>query len=595
LTAVVVDEPRDALPAARRSAADRLLPGLAVLRHYQRPWLRGDLLGGLTVTAYLVPQVMAYAAVAGLAPVVGLWATLGPLLVYALLGSSRQLSVGPESTTALMTAAAVGAMTAGDPDRYAAAAAALALAVGAVCVLGWLGRLGFVADLLSRPVLVGYLAGVAVLMVVSQLGKLTGMTVRGDTPLEQTGYVRTHLADVHGPSLVMALAVTASLLLAQRLRPRWPNPLLAMLLAAFVVWAFDLGSHGFATVGEIPRGLPAPGLPHVGLDALAQLALPAVGVAVVGYTDNVLTGRAFGARHHERVDANQEFLALGAANIAAGLTQGFPVSSSGSRTVIGDSLGARTQLYSLVALAGVLASMLLLGPVLAAFPYAALAGVVTYAAIRLVDVKELRRIARYRRSELMVSVVTTLGVLLLGVLAGIAVAVGLSILDVLRRVARPHDGILGYPPGVAGMHDIDDYPDAVRVPGLVVYRYDSPLFFANAEDFRRRAVTAVDDAPWPVEWLLLNAEANVDVDLTALDALEEVRAEMARRGIVFAMARVKQELREDLDATGFTARVGPDRFYMTLPTAVEAYVAEYTVRHGEPPPGAPPPPPPPLG
>ncbi len=570
------------------STPDRLLPGLTVLRNYQRAWLGGDLLGGVTVAAYLVPQVMAYSVIAGLPPVTGLWASIGPLLVYALLGSSRRLSIGPESTTALMTAAAVGAMTAGDPARYAAAATALALAVGVICLLGWVGRLGFLADLLSRPVLVGYMAGIAVLMVVSQLGKLTGVVVPADAPLKQAGYTLRHLGEVRVPTLSMALGVLLLLLVAQRIRPRWPNPLLAVLLATVVTAVFHLDRVGVATVGAIPRALPVPGLVGVRVQDVLALALPAVGVAVVGYSDNVLTARAFAFRRHERIDANQEFLALGAANLASAALHGFPVSSSASRTAIGDSLGSRTQLYSLVALAGVLVSLVALGPVLGAFPLAALGGVVVYAALRLVDVPELRRIARFRRSELLVALSTTVGVLVLGVLPGIGVAVGLSILGVLHRVARPHDGVLGYAPGVAGMHDVDDYPDAVTVPGLVVYRYDSPLFFANAEDFRRRVLAAVDHAPWPVEWLLLNAEANIDVDLTGLDALEEVRSELAGRGIVLALARVKQELREDLDAAGFTDRVGADRFYMTLPTAVAGYVEAYVARHGEPPPGVPP-------
>ena len=559
-----------------------------MLRGYDRAWLRGDVLGGITVAAYLVPQVMAYAAVAGLPPVTGLWASTGPLLVYAVLGSSRRLSIGPESTTALMTASAVGAMTAGNPERYAATAAALALAVGLVCLLGRLARLGFLADLLSRPVLVGYMAGIAVLMVVSQLGKLTGMQVEGDTPLSESAYVLQHLDAVRGPTLTMALTVTVALFVAQRFRPHWPNPLIAMLLAALVTSAFDLAQHGVTTVGSIPRGIPVPGLPDISVDALLELALPAIGVAVVGYSDNVLTARAFGAKHHERIDANQEFLALGASNLAAGLMHGFPVSSSASRTVIGEALGASTQLSSLVALVGVVLTMVLLGPVLAAFPLAALGGVVAYAAVRLIDVGEIRRIFRFRKRELLVLIATTLAVLLLGVLPGIGVAIGLSILELLGRVARPHDGILGYAPGVAGMHDVDDYPGAVTVQGLVVYRYDSPLFFANAEDFHRRARAAVDEAPWPVEWFLLNAEANVEVDLTALDVLEDLRRELTERGIVVALARVKQELRDDLDAVGFTQRLGPDHIYMTLPTAVAAYVEDYTARHGVPPAGAPP-------
>lgn len=582
-------------PVAHKLARDStgggpFLPGVAALRHYDRAWLRGDVVAGVTVAAYLVPQVMAYAAVAGLDPVVGLHASIGPLLVYAVLGSSRRLSVGPESTTALMTAAAVGAMVAGDPDRYAAVAAALALAVGGLCLLGRVVRLGFLADLLSRPVLVGYLAGIAVLMIVSQLGRLTGMAVEGDTPLEQTTYVLTHPGEAQVATLALAVAVTAGLLVAQRMRPTWPNPLIAMLLAALVTRVADLEAAGVTTVGTVPRGLPVPGLPDVDLAVVLELLLPAVGVAVVGYTDNVLTGRAFASRHHERIDADQELLALGAANVASGLMQGFPVSSSGSRTVIGDALGARTQLSSIVTAATVLLGMLLLGPVLAAFPLAALAGVVTYAAIRLVDVAELRRIARFRRSELVLAVATTIGVLLVGVLPGIGLAIVLSILELLRRVARGHDGVLGFPAGLAGMHDVDDYPEAVQVEGLVVYRYDSPLFFANAEDFRHRASAAVTDAGRPVERLLINMEANVEVDLTALDALEELRTGLAARGVTVALARVKQDLRDDLDAYGLSERIDPDHIHPTLPTAVAAYVEDFTRRHDRPPGGAPAPP-----
>jgi SulP family sulfate permease len=318
---------------------------------------------------------------------------------------------------------------------------------------------------------------------------------------------------------------------------------------------------------------------------MLELVVPAIGVAVVGYSDNVLEGRAFASRHNQRIDANQELLGLSAANISAGLFQSFPVSSSGSRTALGDAVGSRSQLYSLVSLAVVLLTMFFLGPVLATFPMAALGGVVVFAAIRLVDVDELRRFALFRRSELVLALATTAAVLLLGVLPGIGVAIGLSILDLLRRVARPHDGVLGYAPDVPGMHDVDDYPEAKQVPGLVVYRYDSPIFFANAEDFRRRALAAVDASETPVEWFLLNVEANIDVDLTGVDALEDVRRTLADRGIVFAMARVKQDVRDPLEAAGFIERVGEDRIFMTLPTAVAAYAEEYTARHGFPPPG----------
>jgi SulP family sulfate permease len=572
-------------PGAPQSRFQRLLPGLWQFAHYDRAWLGGDVLAGVTVAAYLIPQVMAYAEVAGLPAVAGLWAVLGPLAVYAVLGTSRQLSVGPESSTALMTAAAVAVMINGDNDRYASAAAALALAVGVICVLGFLARLGFLANLLSRPVLVGYMAGIAILMIVSQLGKVTGIEVEGSTVVSQLVSVVTQLDQVELPTLGLAAAVLALLLAMRRWLPRSPGPLVAMLLAAGAVALFRLDRNGITTIGDITRGLPTLSVPDLNAVDLAALLPAALGVALVAYTDNVVTARAFAAKHKETIDSGQEFLALGAANVTAGLCQGFPVSSSGSRTGIADAMGSRSQLYSVVALATVVVTVLFLRPVLAAFPTAALGAIVVYAALRLIDVAELRRIARFRRSELVLSLSTTAAVLIFDVLYGIGVAVALSIVDLLRRIARPHDGILGYVPGVAGMHDVDDYPTGRQVPGLVVYRYDSPLFFANAEDFKRRALASVDTAEGDVEWFLLNAEANVEVDLTAVDALDELREALAERGIVFAMARVKHELQELLDAAGFLTRMAPDRLFMTLPTAVDAYRRWYFDRHGSPPAG----------
>ena len=568
--------------------ASRLLPGVGQLRSYQRSWLRYDVLAGVTVAAYLIPQVMAYAELAGLPAVVGLWATLGPLLVYAVLGSSPQLSVGPESTTALITAAAIGSVAAGDPDRYATLAAALCLVVGVFCVLGWAGRLGFLADLLSKPVLIGYMAGIAATMVGSQLGKITGIDVDADSFVGEIRFVATHLDEVHGPTIALAAVVLALLLVGSHLMPRSPMPLVGMLLAAAAVAVLDLESRGIAVVGDIPAGLPTPSLPSVGAGDLEALLLPAVGVAIVAYTDNVLDARTFATRNGYEIDSNQEFLALGASNLASGVMQGFPVSSSGSRTVIGDSLGSRSQLYSLVAFATVVLTVLFLRPVLAAFPIPALGALVVYAATRLIDVPEFRRVARFRRSELLLAVATTVGVLALGVLYGVLVAIGLSILDLLRRVARPHDGILGYVPGVAGMHDVDDYPDAQPVEGLVVYRYDSPLFFANVEDFKRRALESLDSGGTTSQWFVLNAEANVQPDFTAMDALEELRQELEERDVVFAMARVKQELYDDLRTCGFIDRLGAERVFPTLPTAVQAYVRWYVEKHGVPPDGAPP-------
>jgi SulP family sulfate permease len=542
--------------------------GPAWARGYQRAWLRGDLVAGVTVTAYLVPQVMAYADLAGVPAVSGLWAAVGGLTAYALVGSSPLLSAGPESTTALMTAAALGAVGASSADR-ADLALALAMAVALLCLLGWFGHLSALAQLLSRPVLVGYMSGIAAIMVMSQLGKLFGTPTSAGGFLAEGRELVRHLDDVQVPTLVVGVVTLTVMLGGAALWPRAPMALVGMLGSTAAVSVLDLTDHGVKVIGDIPARLPAPGLPDVsGHDVLSLLG-PALGIAFVGYTDNILTARAFATRRDERVDARRELLAVGAANLGSALMHGFPVSSSGSRTAIADLSGARSQLAGLVTVVVTLISVLVLGPVLAAFPTPALAAVVVYAAVRLVDVAEFRRYAAFRRSELLLALGTTVAVLLVGVLVGVLVAIGLSILDLLRRVARPHDAIEGFVPGLAGMHDVDDFPDAEPVPGLVVYRYDSPLFFANADDFHARARAAA--AGVDVRWFVLNTEAIVEVDITAVDALESLRHELVDRGIIFALARIKQDLRSQLAPSGLLERIGEEYLFPTLPTAVDAY------------------------
>ncbi|TGD89069.1 sulfate permease [Mycolicibacterium sp. CH28] len=546
-------------------------PGLAQFRGYRRSWLRGDVLAGLTVAAYLVPQVMAYATIAGLSPVVGLWGALLPLAIYAVLGTSRQLSAGPESTTALMTVTVLAPIAAGDAGRYAALAAMLAVLVGVFCFVGGLIRLGFLADLLSRPVLIGYMSGVAVIMIASQLGKLTGAPVRGDEFIEQVRSLAASIGDMQLPTVVFSAGVLAVLVALATWLPRAPGPFIAILLATAVVAIFSLDDKGIRVVGSVPAGLPPLGLAGIPWRDVGTLAAAAGGIAIVAFSDTILTARTFAARQRGYVDANAELRALGVCNMGAGVAQGFPVSSSASRTALADLVGGRTQLYSLVALGAVVVVLVGGHGVLAMFPTSALGALVVFAALRLIDVGEYRRLARFRRSELILALLTTLTVLLLGVLYGVLAAVGLSILDLLRRVARPHDSVQGFVPGIAGMHDIEDYPDARLESGLLVYRYDAPLFFANAQDFRVRAMAAVEANPDPVRWFVLNAEANVDVDLTALDALDQLRKDLNGRGIVFAMARVKQDLRDQLQAAGLLDKIGEDHIFMTLPTAVEAY------------------------
>jgi sulfate permease, SulP family len=549
-----------------------VIPGLVMLRGYRRAWLRGDLIAGVTVAAYLVPQVMAYATVAGLDPVTGLWAALPALVVYAMLGSSRSLSMGPEATTALMTAVAIGPLAAGDPARYAGLAATLALLVGLMSAAAALLRLGFVADLLSRPVLVGYMAGVGLIMIADVLRQVSGVPVTGQAFFSQLDSFAHQAGHAQLPTVVLAAAVLAFLLLLRRRWPHAPGPLLAVLGATAVTVAFGLASHGIATVGPIPAGLPVPGLPDIHPQALRELLLPAFTVLIVGFSDDVLTARSF-ARRGETIRANRELLALGVANVGSSLLRGFPVSSSATRTAIAVTTGSRTQVYSLATAGTVIAVLLAARPLLARFPAAALGAIVIYAALRLIDVAALRRLFAFRRTELAIAVATCAGVLAFNILYGVLVAIGLSVADLLVRVARPHDAVLGLVPGLAGMHDVDDYPTAQTIPGLVVYRYDAPLFFANAEDFRRRALAAASQPPGELRWFVLNVEANVEVDFTALEAMDAVREEITRSGAVFALARVKQDLLARLRGFGLAAKIGEDLLFPTLPTAVDAYRA----------------------
>lgn len=559
-----------------RSGRRLPLTGLATARRYQRGWLRDDVVAGITVAAYLIPQSMAYAGVAGLPPAAGLWASVPAMAAYALFGSSPRLSVGPESTTALMTAAALAPLAGGDPARYTALASLLAVLVGAFCLVAWVARVGFVADLLSRPVLIGYLAGVAVTMVVGQLSRLTGVPVDGERVPARLWSFASRLSQVRPAPMLLAVAVLTGLYLVSH---RWrsaPGPLLAVASATVAVAVFHLERRGVAVIGSLGSGVPKLGLGGLRLDDMRLLGPAAAGIAVVGYTDNMLTARAFSAgpgaeADGSGVDANTELLALGAANVACGLAQGFPVSSSASRTALAVALRARTQLYSVVAAATVMAAVLGGRAVIAKIPAAALGAVVVYAASRMVKIDDFRRLARFRRTELALALATLGAVLVLDILYGVLLALALSVVDLLARVARPHDAILGLVPGLAGMHDLDDYPGATEVPGLLVYRYDAPLFFANADDFRRRALRAVDSRPVPVRWFVFNVEGNVEVDLTALDALDELRVALAARGIALGLARVKQDLLVYLRACGLADAIGEDHMYPTLPTAVAAY------------------------
>jgi high affinity sulfate transporter 1 len=542
------------------------------VRAWKRGYLRADGFAGLGVAAYLVPQVMAYATLAGLDPVAGLWAALVPLVAYAMLGTSRLLSAGPESTTAVMTAAALAPLAAGDPAQYAALAALAALIVGALCLGAGLLRLGFISSLLSRPVLIGYLAGVAVIMIAGQLSKVFGVESEGDTPLAEIASVIGNLGDADPATALLGISVLVVLFVGTARAPRLPWPLLAVLGATLATVALGLDDGGVDVVGEVPRGLPELSLPTTLAPAL-EIIGPIAAIAVVGFTDNVLTARAF-ASAGEEIDADAELRALGVANLGAGLTSGFPVSSSGSRTALATVSQARTPAYGLVTAVSVVCVLLFAGPILEGFPMPALGALVVFAAIRIVQFSEFRWLWNFRRSEFWLGIAAFVAVLTLDLLVGVGFAVLLSVLAMLARVARPHAAVLGLVPGLAGMHDVGEYPNAHQVAGLMVFRYDSPLFFANADDFRIRVLDAVQDnerSGLPVNAVLLNCEANVDVDSTAVEALESLVQELQSRGIDVALARVHVELAELLDRAGILDLIGRDNIYPTLPTAVAGY------------------------
>lgn len=550
-----------------------IFPGMQVLRKYQRGWLRFDVLAGITVAAYLVPQVMAYATIAGLPPVIGLWAAIVPLILYSIFGSSRTISVGPESTTSLMTAAGIAALAGpnASPELTAQLAALLAVSVGVVSLVGFLARLGFISEFLSKPVLIGYLAGVAVLMILSQLDTITKISASGSNDLAATWDLVRRLDEIHAPTFWLALGCIVALIVIFRFFPYWPAPLIVIVCSTLIVWLTGLDEQGVKVIGDLPRGLPGLGFPPLGDIQFVALFNAAIGITVVAYSDNMLTARAFRQRHEPRINANQECLALGVINLGTGVTGGFPVSSSGSRTVLARVMHAKTQVYSLVAALTVLLTLFVLAPALSHFPAATLGAIVIVAAVKLIQPSEWLRIARFRTSELILAASTTVAVVSLGVLEGIAIAVALSIIDLLRRLTKPNDGVLGYVEGVAGMHNVEDYDVAKQVPGLLVYRYDSPLFFANADDFITRASSAIDAAQTRVRWFLLNAEANVEIDLTAIDALDEFRKQLESRGIIFAMARVKSETYRQLLDAGFTEKIGVHRIFPTLPAGVQGY------------------------
>jgi high affinity sulfate transporter 1 len=561
-----------------RELVGSAVPGLGLVSSYRRSWLSKDLVAGLVLTALLVPQGMAYAELAGLPPITGLYTSILCLVGYAIFGPSKILVLGPDSSLGPMIAATilpiVGAN--GDPQRAVALASMLALLVGVMTVLAGVAKLGFVADLLSKPTQIGYMNGLALTILVGQLPKLFGFSVDAEGFIPEAVGFAQGLAD--GETVAAALGVgllgLVLIVVLQRLVPKLPAVLVAVVVSILAANAFNLADRGVSLVGPLPKGFPPFTLPSVAMSELALLVAGAVGIAVVSLTDTISTSSAFAARTGQEVDGDREMIGIGAANIGAGFFQGFPVSTSGSRTAVAEQAGARTQVTGLVG-AGAITLMLLVVPgLLANLPQPTLAAVVITASLSLADLAGTVRLWHQRRTEFVLSMAAFAGVALLGVLPGIAIAVALSIGNVFRRSWWPYQTVLGRVPGMPGYHDVGSYPQADQLPGCVLFRFDAPLFFANARTFRDQVRRLARAAPTP-RWIVVAAEPITDVDTTAADMLEDLDQHLNTKGISLVFAELKDPVREKIERYELTRTIDPTHFFPTVGAAVAAYRDQY--------------------
>jgi high affinity sulfate transporter 1 len=528
-----------------------------------------DLLAGLVLAAILVPQGMAYAELAGLPAVTGLYTTIACLLGYAVFGPSRVLVLGPDSSISpLILAAITPLLVTGNPATAIVLAGMLAILVGLAEIGLGVARLGFVADLLSKEVQAGYMNGLGITIIVGQLPKLFGFSTHADSFLGEIRAFVDNLDQTQTTTLAVGGVALIVMLVLPRVTTRVPAVLVAVAGATVVSAAVGLADHGVATVGALPRGVPTPTFPWTNASDVGPLLIAAVGITLVSLTDTIATATSFAARRGEEVEPNQEMIGMGAANIAAGLFQGFPVSTSGSRTAVAEQSGAKSQVTGLVGAALVTLLLLFLNSVLADLPQTALAAVVIVAALSLMDLAILRRYLRVRRSAFAVSLVATAGVILLGVLQGILVAVTLAILLFFRRSWWPHGAVLGAVDGGEGWHDVEVHPNARQIPGIVVYRWEAPLFFANAGTFRQQIRHLVRERH--PKWIVLQCEAVTDVDVTAAEMLEQLDNELNAAGTHLAFAEMRSRLQELTLRYGLMETLDHDHFYPTLESALEA-------------------------
>ncbi len=559
-------------------------PGLEVARSYERSWLRRDLTAGVILTMLLIPAGIGYAEAAGLPPATGLYATIAPLLAYAIFGPSKILVLGPDSSLAPIIAASVLPLADGDTARAVALAGLLAIMMGAVLLIGGLVRAGFVTDLLSKPIRVGYLNGIAVVVLVGQVPKLLGFSTDATSMLDGIRAIVDGLRDgsTNSHSLVIGVGALLTILVPRMLGSKLPSILVAVVVPSIVVAA--LGWKGeLAVVGALPGGLPAPQLAGLRWADVQSLAGPALGIALIAFTDTGVLSRTFAGRHGESVDGSQEMAGIGFANIASGVFGGFPVSASSSRTPVAEQAGARTQLVGVVGAALIVAFILIAPDVTAYLPSSALAAVVITAAISLIDIHSFVWLARTARGEALLGLAAFLGVALIGVLEGIVITIGLSFLAFVIRAWRPYRAELGQVRGVRGYHDLTRYREAERVPGTVIVRFDAPLFFANGGLFDDFVRSVVDSAPGAIHTVILAAEPITDIDTTAVDELLELDSYLSSIGVRLVFAEMKDPVRDKLIRYGLGERFTADRFMPTVGAAVDSVTGEFR-RDIDPPP-----------
>ena len=550
------------------------LPGVRMVTGYQLRWLPKDLMAGLVLTAILVPQGMAYAELAGLPAITGLYTSILCLVGYAALGPSRILVLGPDSSLGPMIAATILPLVGanGNPARAVALASMLAILVGAMMILAGVAKLGFVADLLSKPTQIGYMTGLALTILVGQLPKLFGFSIHSDTLIgDVTGFVNgVRSGEIVTAAVLIGLFGLAVILTFQRLLPKIPGVLVAVVASIGLAVLFNLASHGVDLVGTLPQGLPPFTIPSVSGSDFGLLVAGALGISLVALTDTISTASAFAARSGDEVQANQEMIGIGTSNVAAGLFQGFPVSTSGSRTAVADQSGAKTQITGLVGAAVIVIMLLVVPGLFRNLPQPTLAAVVMAAALSLADLTGMKRLWEVRRTEFALSIAAFLGVAVLGVLPGIAIAVGLSILNVFRRSWWPYSTTLGRVEGIPGFHDLHSYPDAERIEGLIVFRFDAPVFFANARAFRQQVRELADAEPRP-RWIVVAAEPITDVDTTAADMLEDLDETLNRQGISLVFAEMKDPVRAKIERYELTRTIDPAHFFPTVESAIAAF------------------------